>query len=508
LGADSVAAAHDLERGDTPAEPARPSDVPLAKIGERFGRFRIVGELGRGGFGIVYLADDPVLNRRVALKVPHPHTLTSPDLRQRFLREARAAAVLDHPHAVPVYEAGEVEHVCYIASAYCPGTNLADWLQRQPGPPPFRLAAALLTCVAEAVAHAHDRGIIHRDLKPANILLAPRPAEDPPGAAGEIPFVPKLTDFGLARLNEAEVDLTTSGIVMGTPAYMAPEQAEGWSQAVGPATDTYALGVILYELLAGRLPFQGSSLLLTLDQVRAGQPLPPSRWRPELPRDLETICLKCLRHEPAERYASAADLAEDLRRYLNQEPIRARPLGLMGRLRSWCRRPERIRDAAAIGALYCIVTVAVNTGGVALTLVVHPPVGDPLQAFWGQIGFVFVFGPLLACVAWRTARRDVVALWAGPLVLLFLALSQVWSGIVTASGDGLTDFQKSPLIWYSLGLTLGALSGGMLISYVLALVAYYANRHRPGFLPERPPVSDKRKDVPAPGGRPTGSTAE
>src|SRR5262249_41133043 len=157
----------------------------------------------------------------------------------RFLLEARAAASLDHPHVVSVYEASEVDGVCYIASAYCPGTTLARWLKGQPGPPASRLAAELLGCVAQAVAHAHGRGIIHRDLKPANILLEPRLADAPADASG-LPFVPRLTDFGLARLLEAEVDQTTSGVVLGTPPYMAPEQAEGWSHAVGTPTDVYA----------------------------------------------------------------------------------------------------------------------------------------------------------------------------------------------------------------------------------------------------------------------------
>ena len=267
-----------------PTDMEHPSPLPA-----RVGRFLMRRELGRGSFGDVFLAYDPHLHREVALKVPRAGVLLSPELTQRFQREAEAAAGLDHPHIVPVYEAGEAEGVCYIASAYCPGPTLAVWLKQRIEPVPYRLAAELVVALAEAVEHAHCRGVLHRDLKPANVIL-----ESGPATASGREFMPRVTDFGLAKLlasgsGDARSTAgyeTQSGAILGTPNYMAPEQATGQVHRIGPAADIYALGAILYELLTTRPPFQGESLLDTLEQARSQEPLPPSRLRPKLPRDL------------------------------------------------------------------------------------------------------------------------------------------------------------------------------------------------------------------------------
>jgi WD40 repeat protein len=323
----------------------------------RLGRFEVVRELGRGGCGIVFLARDPVLNREVALKVPRPDALLTPSLRQRFLREARAAAGLDHPNVVPVYEAGEDGILCYIASAHCPGVTLREWLKGQRQPVPVRLAAGLVAVLADAVEYTHSKGVLHRDLKPANILLSGE-GRVASGANEDLASLatPKITDFGLAKVlrDEAEAG-TRSGALLGTPQYMAPEQIRKELGAVGPHTDVYALGVILYELLTGRAPFAGDSEFELLSRVVADEPLLPSLLRPKVPRDLETVCLKCLAKEPARRYASARALAEELRRFLAGEPVRARPAGPVERGWRWCRKHPSRAGLTSLGLFVLLV---------------------------------------------------------------------------------------------------------------------------------------------------------
>ena len=316
------------------------------------GRFQIVRKLGHGGFGVVYLARDPQLGREVALKVPHGHMLTDEQTLERFRREAQAAAALDHPNLVPVYEAGEAGGVNYIAMAYCPGTSLAHWLSARPHVVCAREAGMLIATVAKAVHYAHERGIVHRDLKPANIMLVDRrgPAgfdAAPPDSDSLANYHPKVTDFGLAKYLGGESPMTQTGTMAGTPNYMAPEQAGERGGSVGPATDVYALGAILYELLTGRAPFRGNSALETLHQVRFAEPVPPSRLRSRLSRDVETICLKCLEKDPRRRYGSAAELAADLDAYLDGRPIHARPITRIHRVVRWCARKPVVASLAA-----------------------------------------------------------------------------------------------------------------------------------------------------------------
>jgi serine/threonine protein kinase/WD40 repeat protein len=329
-----------------PGKPG-PSVVPPGQVG----RFRIRRTLGHGGGGIVFLASDPELKREVALKVPRLETMLSDELRERFVRETRAMAALNHPNLVPIYEVGEAAGLVYLVTAYCSGPDLAKWLRARSEPVPLRTAAALLADLAEAVHFVHQHGILHRDLKPANVLLDPA---EGPGTVEGLGFVPRLTDFGLAKLADGETRVTPSGAALGTPEYMAPEQAEGRLCAIGPVTDVWGLGAILYELLTGQPPFHGTTIADTLRRVVSEEPSSPRTLRADVPADLETICLKCLHKEQARRYGSAAELAAELRRYLSGEPIQARPVGALEKGWLWCRRsPSR----AALWAVAVLLLV-------------------------------------------------------------------------------------------------------------------------------------------------------
>ena len=300
--------------------------------------FEVIGELGRGGMGVVYLARQAGLNRLVALKMILAAEYSRPHDRARFRSEAAAVARLAHPNLVQIHGSGEHQGRPYFFMEYVDGGRLADSLQGTPWDP--RRAARLVETLARATHSAHERGVIHRDLTPSNVLLA---------SDGE----PKIVDFGLAKLTDGGTRRTASGDILGTAGYMAPEQATGQSKEVGPGADIYALGAILYELLTGRPPFVGASFLDALAQVVRDDPIAPSRLQPRLPRDLETISLKCLNKDPGRRYPTAAELADDLHRYLAGEPVRARPIGTIGRSARWVRRRPAVALLLALGAIGC-----------------------------------------------------------------------------------------------------------------------------------------------------------
>jgi serine/threonine-protein kinase len=355
-----VAGAISADAGDWTSDPAGPTDMfDLRQAATRdlargtmvryFGDYMLQKELGRGGMGVVYKARQVSLNRPVALKMIKAGMLADADELRRFQNEAEAVARLDHPRIVPVYEVGEHDRQRYFTMKLIEGGDLADQLASFKDDP--RAAATLVALAAEAVHHAHMRGILHRDLKPANILV------DPEGH-------PHVTDFGLAKGVKTDVAMTATGAILGTPSYMSPEQAAGRSGTITTATDVYGLGAILYALLTGKPPFGGDSIIETLDAVRNHPPERPRRINSSAPRDLETICLKCLEKDPRRRYSSAQALADDLHAWLDSRPIAARRVGPTERAWLWCRRRP------AVAALSAAVLLA-SVGGVAATIAVQ-----------------------------------------------------------------------------------------------------------------------------------------
>ncbi len=339
---------------------------------ERLGRFEIIRELGRGAFGIVFLADDPLLRRQVALKVPRPEVLLTPDARRRFRREAQAAARLTHPNLIPVYETGEVGPICYIAAMYCDGLTLSSWLAEQTTPVSPTIAAEIVAQLADGVAYAHSQGILHRDIKPTNVLLeqnqgvtlAPDFAASAAAVPGRFDWIPKLTDFGLAKIEELSCGETRTGAVMGTPAYMVPEQAAGRSNDIGPAADVYALGALLYEILTRQAPFVAGSDAGILHQVITAEPAAPHKLRRDVPADLAAIALRCLEKNPAARYASCRGLGRRPAAVHGGRADAARPLSRGQRLRKWTRRSPA---TAALVAVSCLAALTIVGGSGAFS---------------------------------------------------------------------------------------------------------------------------------------------
>ena len=329
------------------SKPSKSSGLktPPSTVGSIIGNYEVLSVLGKGGMGIVYKARHRTLNRVVALKMILHGLHGGSTAIQRFLSEAQAVAALQHPGIVQIFEISEHEGLPYFSLEYVEGEDLHSSLKGQPwGAKP---AAELVRTLCEAMQYAHDHQILHRDIKPANILL-------------DAEKRPKISDFGLAKKLDTGDQMTRDGAVMGTPSYMPPEQARGDTAAISPRSDVYSLGAVLYEMITGRAPFVSDSMLDTLVQVIHRDPIQPRELQPGVPIDLETICVKALQKEPVNRYPSCKELGEDLRRYVNGEPILARPISHWERLTRWCRRNPKIAWPTAVASFFVIATAVVS----------------------------------------------------------------------------------------------------------------------------------------------------
>ena len=437
--------------------------------------YEIQEVLGHGGMGVVYKARQLGLNRLVALKMVLAGINASPQDLARFRAEAEAVAQLQHPNIVQIYEIGEQNGCPFLALEYVGGGSLAAQLDGTPIAP--RQAAELVLALARAVQHAHETGIVHRDLKPANVLLQPD-------------GTPKITDFGLAKRSASDHARTETGTILGSPSYMAPEQATGRTHDIGPATDIYALGVILYELLTGRPPFKGASLLETIEQVRENDPVPPRFLQPKTPRDLETICLKCLEKQPRRRYAAAADLAADLRAFLHDEPINAHSLTFLDQVtRSISHHGFDARFRGFATGMLCFAPIPIVLHLIAFA-VFHGQSYYPIAMTLTTAGMIFTMLPLLLVSGMPTLRRlpawqrkHFITTWIGHMIAMGCMLLAVALSVPP-------DRPEALLMVYALwaataGLTFlaHATEAGMyymiaailfVMSAVLALTPYYA----------------------------------
>jgi predicted Ser/Thr protein kinase len=429
------AEAETLVPGSTPPSPVGWPQVP---------GYEILEELGRGGMGVVYKARQIALDRVVALKMILGGRLASAAEVQRFRLEAEAAARLDHPHIVPIYEVGDHEGQPYFIMKYIEGVSLAQQLPRLTQD--ARAAVRMLAEIARAAHHAHQRGLIHRDLKPANVLI---------DAQGQ----PYVTDFGLAKRIEGGSNLTQSGVIIGTPSYMSPEQVQG-PAGLTTATDVYALGAILYEALTGRPPFQAEAPLDTLLQVLEREPVPPRTLNPRVDRDVELICLKCLAKDPQQRYGSAEALAADLEHWLAGEPLQVRPPSLVTVLRFWLRHN--------FGAAGWIVVIGLGFGvlsGILAWIRAGDMVLGPVADVYGRLPHLHP--PWLLAITWAAPGWVQAVVYYSALVLISTAGLII--GVLARPKHRAADLAAGSLTGFVCGATVLILSGWPLFITLIAV---------------------------------------
>ncbi len=392
-------------------------NMMITQIGPN-GRHQIIREVGRGGFGVVYQAYDTELQRFVAIKLPRPEVILNADKLRRFEQEATMSASFDHPGVVPIYEANLSHSPPYIASAFCQGPDLADWLDGRSCAVPPRQAVEFIILVCDAVHYIHLQGVLHRDLKPANIMLQIQASEkenlqgDSEKGTSLTDYFPRLTDFGLSKIIEESIQQTRASLMIGTPTYMAPEQLESRNIAPTREADIYAIGVLLFEILSLQTPYEGRSYLQIVDQVRSHRPLSLSELNSDISADLVTICKKAMAKVPEDRYQTAKSLKEDLERFLNGQAIQAKPVSRATVLRRWCQRPERITQAGIMAIVtHSLIIMWLLSVAVALSNISSFGFINKQNAYSEMTFVILLFHTPLTLLGWFTIQKKRWAFW-------------------------------------------------------------------------------------------------